>query len=141
MTPATIARIRLDFSAIAGDADGFAVLFYDTLFRLDPALRPLFPADLAAQRGKLVQALAFVVGSLDRFGQISGAVADLGVRHRDYGVTASHYGTVGTAILMTLDARLDGLTAESRAAWSAAYAALAEVMIDAAEAVSPLAAE
>ncbi len=141
MTPAQIARIRADFATIARDADGFAVRFYECLFLLDPALRPLFSADLAAQRTKLVQALAFVVASLDRFERIAGAVADLGRRHRDYGVSAAHYGVVGTALLMALDARLDGLTADGRAAWSAAYSALAETMIEAADAAPALAAE
>lgn len=136
-----IACIRADFSAIARDADGFAARFYDCLFLLDPSLRALFPADLAAQRGKLVQALAFVVASLDRFDRIAGAVADLGSRHRGYGVAAAHYGVVGTALLMTLEERLDGLTADGRAAWGAAYAALAGTMMEAAEVPRPLAAE
>ncbi len=132
MTPTDIAAIRADFAAVGIAADAFAARFYDRLFRLDPTLRTLFPADLSPQRRKLVQALATVVAGLDRLDGIVGAIRGLGCRHGGYGVTAEHYATVGEALLATLEERLESFDETHRAAWGRAYTTLADVMIDAA---------
>ncbi len=129
MTPADIATIRIDFATVAPQADAFAARFYERLFVLDPALRPLFPGDLALQRKKLVQALAVVVAGLDRLEPLIGTIAELGRRHGGYGVEAHHYVTVGEAILATLEERVEGFGDRNRAAWGRAYATLADVMI------------
>ena len=132
MTPAAIAAIRADFAAVAPDADGFAAEFYTRLFGIDPSLRPLFPTDLAPQRKKLVQALAMVVAALDRLETMTETLRGLGRRHGGYGVEAGHYATVGEALLATLEARVEAFGDRNRAAWGAAYAALADIMIEAA---------
>lgn len=50
-------------------------------------------------------------------------IADLGKRHPGYGVTDTHYDSVGAALLWTLEQGLGE-------AWTAAYALLAGVMRD-----------
>ena len=81
-----------------------------------------------------VQTLSVVVRSLDRLEQIVPAVQALGRRHAGYGVRASHYDTVGQALLWTLGQGLgDGFTLELRDAWTEAYTVLATVMIEASE--------
>ena len=132
MTPSAIAAIRADFAAVAPDADGFATEFYARLFGIDPALRPLFPTDLAPQRKKLTQALAMVVASLDRLETMTETLRALGRRHGGYGVEAGHYAAVGEALLATLEARVEAFGDRNRAAWGAAYAALSDIMIAAA---------
>ena len=54
---------------------------------------------------------------------------DLGKRHVAYGVTDKNYGSVGTAVLWTLEQGLGAdLTEPVKTAWTEAYATLAGVM-------------
>jgi hemoglobin-like flavoprotein len=132
MTPDQIALIRRQFGLVARRADAFAADFYDHLFMLDGTLRPMFPADLSAQRGKLVKVLAHVILSLDDLGAVIDDVRALGARHVGYGVTAADYQTVGIALLKTLGDHLgDAFDDASRAAWARCYGMLAEAMSEA----------
>ncbi len=59
-------------------------------------------------------------------------VQDLGRRHGDYGVQEKHYGSVGSALLWTLEQGLGAaFTPEVKSAWSETYALLAGVMQEA----------
>lgn len=134
MTPSQITLIRHQFGTIARQSDAFSEQFYDRLFRLDPALRPMFPADLGGQRGKLVKALAHVILSLHDLPAVIGDIRALGLRHNGYGVTAAHYDTVGLALLETLADMLgDMFDDASRTAWALAYGTIADAMIEASE--------
>jgi nitric oxide dioxygenase len=99
------------------------------LFELDDSLRPLFKSELKAQGRKLTSMINTVVVNLANLAAIVPAVQDLGRRHVDYGVQADHYGTVGAALLWTLEKGLGAeFTAPTRVAWVEAYGALAGVM-------------
>jgi nitric oxide dioxygenase len=115
-----------------------AVLFYDRLFQLDPSTRALFAAtDMAAQRGKLMAAIAMVVKGLDAPEALLNQVRALGRRHVIYGVEERHYETVGAALLWTLAAGLgEAFTPELRTAWTAAYKLVSDTMIEAARQVT-----
>jgi nitric oxide dioxygenase len=127
------ALVQGSFLAIAPIADDVAALFYARLFELDPQLRPLFPADLAPQRRKLMQMLTAAVKGLDRLEQLVPVVQDLGRRHAGYGVRDRDYDTVGAALLATLGKCLgDKFTPQVAAAWAAVYTLLATTMKDAA---------
>ncbi|MCB0017050.1 MAG: hypothetical protein KDE09_04620 [Anaerolineales bacterium] len=111
-----------------------ADLFYERLFQLDPWLRPYFRGDMAAQKQKLMTALAFVVAGLDRPDTLLPHIQAMGVRHAGYGVQPEHYDTVGAALLWTLGQRLgEQFTPAVAAAWAAAYDLLASTMRAAAE--------
>ncbi len=135
MTPRQVESIRASWTQVEPIQDLAATLFYDRLFELDPTLRRLFRrTDMAAQKKVLMQTLTVVVRSLDRLETLVPAIQALGRRHAGYGVRASHYDTVGAALLWTLGQGLgDGFTAELRDAWAEAYGVLATVMIDASE--------
>src|SRR5262249_49511231 len=106
-----------------------AALFYDRLFEIAPEVRQLFPADLSGQKVKLMGILATAINNLHRLDAILPTVRQLGDRHRDYGVSAEHYATVGAALLWTLEQGIGaGFTSEVKAAWYEAYCALAEAM-------------
>jgi hemoglobin-like flavoprotein len=121
--------VQSTFAMVAPIADQAAVIFYDRLFDLNPALRDLFAADMTDQRRKLMQMLSMVVHGLNRFDAMKPAVEDLGRRHVDYRISAGDYDTVGAALLWTLEQGLgEAFTPEARDAWTAAYAALAGTM-------------
>jgi hemoglobin-like flavoprotein len=110
-----------------------AALFYTRLFELDPSLRPMFRADLKEQGKKLMDMIAVVVVNLRNLDRVVMGVQALGARHAGYGVRDEHYGTVGAALLWTLEQGLgDAFTEDVREAWTAAYTLLATTMKEAA---------
>ena len=129
MTREQIALVQRSFQKVQPVLEEAAVMFYDRLFELDPALRTLFHGPVADQARKLAQALTIVVTAIDRPEQIRGAVEALGRRNVGYGVRDEHYSTVGEALIWTLAQGLgDAFTSEVREAWAAAYSWLAFTM-------------
>lgn len=129
MTPEHIVLVQSSFKSVAPIAAKAADLFYDRLFEIAPEVRQLFPANLSGQKVKLMGMLATAVNHLHQLDAILPAVRQLGERHKGYGVSAHHYAPVGAALLWTLEQGLgSAFTPEVRAAWSAAYATLAETM-------------
>ena len=129
MNPNSIPLVRASWKKIVPIAEQAAALFYDELFTLDPALKPLFKSDLKAQGRKLTSMLNTAVVNLGRLETILPAVQDLGRRHVGYGVKSAHYETVGTALISTLEKGLGpDFTPAVREAWVEAYTALAGVM-------------
>lgn len=128
MTPQQIALVQHSWEQVFPIRETAATMFYDKLFELDPALRPLFGSDISAQAAKLFDTLNAIVAELDDTAATS-RVAALGRSHARYGATAAHYESVCTALMWTLQASLGNLfTAEVHAAWTAAYARLAAAM-------------
>ena len=133
MTPAQVAYVQQSFAQLRPQADTVAARFYQRLFTLDPSVRLLFPEDLTAQGRKLMDMLGLVVHGLPRVDTILPVVQALGQRHVQYGVRPQHYGTVGAALLWTLEQALGAAwTPEVREAWTTAYSVLAEIMTTAA---------
>ena len=125
-----VALVRQTYRAIAGTGDSLAEHFYDKLFELDPSLRELFPADMAAQREKLMLALEHTVGYLDSVDSWVDQVRELGRRHRVYGARELDYATVGDALLMTLERALGShWTADVERAWEKTFTLLSQVMV------------
>src|SRR5215813_9196247 len=95
------ALVQTSFAQVRPIADAAAALFYNRLFELDPALKPLFNGDMVEQGRKLMAMIGTAVGGLDRLDAIVPAVQALGARHAGYGVTDVHYDTVARALLWT----------------------------------------
>jgi hemoglobin-like flavoprotein len=135
MDEQTIRTLETTFQEFARNREGAAALFYERLFALDPALKPMFAgADMPGQHTKLMAALGFVISSLRDLGRVVPALETLGAKHVAYGVEEAHYQTVGTALLQTLALTLgDRFTPENRAIWTSAYGVVAGVMIEAAK--------
>src|SRR5262249_29632668 len=104
-------------------------------FEIDPTTRKLFRAtDMAAQRKKLLQTLAFAINGLDNLGALVTKVEGLGRRHAGYGVTDAQYDSVGAALLWTLEQGPGhAWTPAVSAAWSEVYRLLSGIMRNAAE--------
>jgi hemoglobin-like flavoprotein len=130
VTPDQETLVQSSFAKVAPIADAAASLFYEELFRRDPALRALFKADMVEQRHKLMAMLGVAVAHLDDWDRISAAVVALGRRHVGYGVKPADYETVGAALMATLEQGLgDDFTPQVRDAWSACIAKVAGEML------------
>ena len=141
MTPIQIALVQGSFKKVMPIGDTAAQIFYGRLFALDPALEPLFKADLREQGRKLMGMIGLAVTGLNDLPALVPAVADLGRRHAGYGVKPEHYDTVGAALLWTLERGLeDAFTPAVKDAWTAAYGLLAGTMKQAAYGGAPTAA-
>ena len=135
MQSINVALVQRSWEQVLPIADEAAQLFYTRLFQLDPSLRPMFAhSDMKEQRKKLMQMITVAVRGLERLNELVPAVEALGRRHVQYGVTDSHYDTVGAALLWTLEQGLgEAFTPETREAWTATYLTLARVMKGAAK--------
>ena len=130
MTPDQVRLVQQSFSKVAPIADQAAIIFYDRLFEVAPAVKALFPADLTEQRKKLMATLAAVVNGLSNIESILPAASALATRHVAYGAKAEHYPVVGGALLWTLQKGLgEAWTPDVAAAWTAAYGTLSTYMI------------
>lgn len=134
LSDAEIALVRAQFARIAADADAFAIEFYDALFAIAPLVRAMFRGPMPEQRAKLVKVLAVLVANLRNPQALATPLAELGRRHRGYGVLALDYDCVGKALLDTLERRLgEDFDAAARAALGRLYAHVAGAMLAAGE--------
>src|SRR4029453_17666045 len=124
---------------LVADPLGFwGLQFYDTLFELDSALKLLFKNSLAEMVGA---ALGLLPGVLDQAlgtektaigPQLLPILVDLAARHVFYNVKAEHYGTVGLALVTTLERTLGNrVDAQTKAAWIELWSLICTMMIPA----------
>jgi len=130
MTLDQVTLVQQSFAKVAPISEAAAVLFYDRLFEIAPAVKSMFPADMTEQRRKLMAMLATVVGGLGNLSSILPAASALAKRHVGYGAKAEHYPVVGAALLWTLEKGLgEAWTPEVADAWTTAYGTLSGFMI------------
>ena len=136
MSPEQKNLVKGTWAMVVPIADTAAGLFYDRLFAIDSSTRSMFAAtNMPEQRKRLLQALGYVISGLDKTEQLLPAIQRLGRNHVRYGVTDTHYDSVGSALLWTLEQGLkDAWTPAVKDAWVAAYTLVAGVMKDAAKA-------
>lgn len=133
MNADTTKLVQQSWAKVVPIAPQAAALFYTNLFALDAGLKQLFKGDMEAQGHKLVQMISAAVGMLDSLDKLVPILQQLGARHAGYGVEASHYETVGKALLTTLSQGLgDDFTDQVKEAWVSVFGVMATVMIDAA---------
>lgn len=136
MTPQQVQLVQTTWEQVVPISEQAAALFYSRLFELDPALKPLFKADITEQGKKLMTMINVAVRGLNDLNKLVPAVQELGRRHVGYGVAEKHYDTVGAALLWTLEKGLGaGYTPEVQEAWTTTYTILATTMKDAARQV------
>ncbi|MER5454526.1 globin domain-containing protein [Micromonospora sp. NPDC002389] len=136
-----VSRLKRSWALVTGHGDQVPLYFYSTLFLTHPETRQMFPTNMAGQRDRLVTALGHIVSQVDQVDRLVGFLQDLGADHRKFAVRAEHYPAVGEALLATLRHFLgDQWTEDLAQDWAAAYALVAKVMVEAAqaaEAVNP----
>jgi hemoglobin-like flavoprotein len=134
MNPHQRQLVRHSFEAVRDVSGPMAVLFYGRLFELDPSARRLFHIDLAVQARKIVDTLATVIESLDRFDSIRPRLAELGHQHVGYGVRLEQYDTISTALIWAIGQALGpDFDSATRDAWRQALADVCAAMKEGAE--------
>ncbi|MGC4032413.1 MAG: globin domain-containing protein [Tepidisphaeraceae bacterium] len=99
-----IDRLTSSFFHICDHGDDLATRFYGELFEKYPAVRRMFPQDMAAQKQKLIDTLEWVVVNLKNPKAVQSALAELGARHQAYGAAATHYPLVRDSLLHQMGA-------------------------------------
>jgi hemoglobin-like flavoprotein len=131
----TVTLVQESFEKVKPIAPQAAEIFYNKLFELDPSLKPLFPSNeeaMKSQGNKLMTMLAAAVAGLSNLEALVPVLQNLGKKHVEYKVEASHYDTVGAALLATLEAGLGAdFTTEVKEAWTSVYGTMSTVMIEA----------
>ena len=130
-----IKLLEHSFALIQEKSSAFAATFYEQLFQNYPQVKSLFgKTDMAAQSQKMMSSLSYIVENLRYPSLLTNAVKNLGVKHVAYGVLPEHYPVFGNALLKSLKFHLGAkYTPEVEAAWTAAYTAIAYLMLEAAE--------
>lgn len=142
MNQKDIELVQTSFAQVKPIADVAAAIFYDRLFTLDPAVKPMFRRDMKVQGAMLMQTLAAAVNGLTALDKLVPVLQGLARRHVNYGVRDDHYDTVGDALLSTLEQGLGAaFTPDVHAAWVRAYSLIATVMRTAAAEEAALAPE
>ncbi|MES2477218.1 MAG: globin domain-containing protein [Verrucomicrobiota bacterium] len=127
-------RLRKSFAIVERQSHVAALVFYQKLFELDPALRPLFKNDIEAQARKLIEMLAAALSLLEKPEQLISTLEALGARHVGYGVQIEHYDTVEVALISMLEStQKNDFTPELRADWLQLYGLIRETMLRGAE--------
>jgi hemoglobin-like flavoprotein len=110
-----IERLKTTYRSARGENDlSLARVFYHKLFSAHPMLREMFPEDLEQQAAKLISMFDQVVNNLEHPEENSKRLADLGRRHRGYGVQPEHYPIVVKLLTESMQ-ELIGLTENAKA--------------------------
>jgi methyl-accepting chemotaxis protein len=129
MTREQIALVRKSFERLRPIPRGAGKDFYETLFALDPSLKPLFSKDVENQGAMFVVALGLALKGLDDDGVVDESLRELGRRHILYGAKDVHFDTFREALLCMFAQRLGpDFTPETAEAWRAAFDRISSVM-------------
>ena len=131
MTREQIALVRKSFDRLRPLPRGAGQEFYETLFALDPSLRPLFSKDIENQGAMFVVALGLALKGLDADADadVDSSLVELGRRHVLYGAKDIHFDTFREALLCMFAQRLGAeFTPETAEAWRAAFDRISAVM-------------
>lgn len=133
LTLGTVAQLEASYAVIATHGMDFAERFYAEYFRRQPTVKPLFAkTTMKRQQQHLLAMLAMVIDHLRHPDVATRSLHDLGTRHVDYGVGASHYFTMCDVLLDTIRQTLgEAWTPETGDAWREGLDAISTVMMQA----------
>jgi hemoglobin-like flavoprotein len=126
--------LETSFDLVAPRGDDLMDEFYGRLFAAAPAVRPLFPADMAKQKTMLLGALVLLRKSLRNLDAIAPKLRELGARHVAYVARPEHYPVVGATLIASMAAIAgEQWKPEYERAWGGAFEIVAGAMIEGAE--------
>jgi len=126
-----VQTLEESFDLVAPQGDELIRTFYDRLFEVAPAVKPLFAnVDMERQRQALLNMLVVLRESLRDLEDIAPDLEDLGARHAEYGAQPEHYPVVGEVLLGAMaEVAGDAWKPEYTAAWQEAYGVVQDVML------------
>jgi hemoglobin-like flavoprotein len=126
-----IELLERSFSIVKERGTDFTQTFYQNLFTDYPEVQPLFAHSQMEEQGKkLFNSLALTIDSLRQPEILTETLRGLGTKHIKYGVLPKHYPMVGNSLLKSLESFLgENWTDEVKQAWSEAYTAIAQLML------------
>ena len=124
--------LETSFARVQPHTTEFASSFYNNLLTDYPQLRPLFAnTNMEDQEKKLIMSLVLVINNVRNLAYLTTILKDLGERHVKYGTMQEHYPLVGAALLKTFESYLGSdWTPEVKQAWTDAYGAIVNVMLE-----------
>lgn len=128
-------RLSQSLAALSPHASALAPLMYSKLFARYPALRSLFPENMASQERKLLDSLLIVIDHMREPDRVREYLLELGRRHLSFGTAPEHYPVVcrllveSIAQTSTLNALPWDAALESE--WTQALQIVSDIMISA----------
>ena len=103
--------------------------FYTRLLKRYPHLKSMFKGDLKEQSRMFTKMISQVIGNLNDTEKVEQILVELGSRHRQYGVTRTHY-ELGSKVLISSVRQSTGIrfTYEIQKAWETFYLYIVECM-------------
>ena len=131
MTPRQIALVRDSFAEVVRDQDHATGLFYHRFMTIAPDVRPLFQDDVIARGRRMVAAMGVLIVGLDDPDTTMPVAAEMGRKHRTYGVQPDHYAAFTAAWIWTLKEGLrDDFDQETEEAWAEVMTLISAAMIE-----------
>ncbi|KAI1299897.1 flavohemo protein [Xylaria venustula] len=134
LTPAQIAVVKSTAPVLKEHGETITTLFYKNLLEKNPTLRNVFNEANqigGAQPRALAGAVFAYATYVDDLEKLSAAVERIAHKHASLNVQPEHYPIVGKHLIEAVAAVLgDACTPEIAEAWTAAYAALADIFIN-----------
>jgi hemoglobin-like flavoprotein len=133
-----VETLEESFDLVAPQGDELIRKFYDDLFEVAPAVKPLFAnVDMEGQRQALLNMLVVLRESLRDLDDIVPDLEELGARHAQYGAKPEHYPVVGEVLIGAMaEVGGDAWKPEYTAAWQEAYGVVQDVMVSGAAAAA-----
>jgi nitric oxide dioxygenase len=126
---ALIERLESGYAALSPRLADVTVRFYERLFKANPELRAMFPADMTNQRKKLADTLDMIARHLRRPEGIMKQLEDLGVLHLQKGVRAEQYPLVREALVAAMgDVAGENWSPELASEWLVAIDQVGQIM-------------
>ena len=108
----------------------FYDMFYERLFDVAVATKPLFKNNMQVQGKALVKMISAALGLLNEAVQLTEALQGLARAHAAKGVESSQYGIVGECLLWTLSRVLgEAFTDEVKTSWLKIYCFMLKVIL------------
>jgi len=134
LTENQIQLIEESFAAVAPRGAALVARFHELLFNDYPELKPTSESDPHQQQKKLLGALVLVVENLRKPEKLQPALEQLGINQNDYKVVQEQHQAIGSTLLKTLaEFAGDMWYRQLEEAWTAAYGAISEQLIETAE--------
>jgi hemoglobin-like flavoprotein len=130
--PLDLEALETSFDLVAPRGDELMDTFYERLFTVAAAVRPLFAGtDLRRQKAMLLGTLVLLRKSLRDLDAIVPKLQELGARHVAYGAAPEHYPVVGEVLIGSMAYIAgDAWRPEHGRAWAAAFDLVAGAMLD-----------